>query len=144
MTLKKLIQALKAEKSSLSSLVNYTSSMDSEKNIDICFEKVSKDADILFIESFNDATTPYTSLLSKIDYFIIVAPGRALVYDNIEIIEKSILENTSKHGWEGLRTRYVIRKLKPIYMVETGFAIKPNPRRQHVELMDKILLREGY
>ncbi|MEM4717893.1 MAG: hypothetical protein QXE81_03930 [Desulfurococcaceae archaeon] len=140
-TITKLVNKLKAEKSNVLSLLNYTSSQESEKNINICFEKISKDADILFIESFNDAATPYTSLISRVDYFIIVAPGRVLVYDNIEAIEKSIVEGTSKHGWEGLRTRYLVKAIKPVHMIETGFISKPRPRIQHIELINKLIPR---
>lgn len=45
-----------------------------------CREVLEEGLDVLIIESFNNAVAPYTRVVDLVDFYIIVAPGRLMLY----------------------------------------------------------------
>lgn len=139
--LEKLLDVLKAKKQTIVELTNYMASPKVEENLDKCLDMVTRGTDVIFVESFNDALVPYTGLLKKVNYIVVVAPTRVFLYRDIGEIREIMEENINKLGWEGFRTRYFVDKLTPRGLLETGFVSKPQPRLIH-KLFVKTILKE--
>jgi len=135
----KLASLLKAEEYPLLKLVNYMFSSSVNEDLDKCLEHLEKNSELVFVESFNDAITPYHSVVEKAGLIAIVAPSRVLVYEDTEKIRELLERNTEKLGFEGFRAKYFIDKLKPDIVLNTEFASKPSPRRAHAEFVNYIL-----
>ncbi|MEM2024992.1 MAG: hypothetical protein QXW94_01720 [Desulfurococcaceae archaeon] len=122
---------LNAEQSSITEALAYLSSPGVEENLNACLEKISRDSDIVFIESFNDAIAPYVGVLDKVGLIAIVAPGRVLVYNKTSEIRDLVSKYLEEKEWEGLRSRYFVERVKAETSIELGLALKPKPSRAH-------------
>lgn len=110
-----------------------------EEDLETCFNNIAGNTDVLFIESFNDAIAPYIGLLDHIDYLIVVSPGRAFLYDDIHTIKGILKEYTKNLGVEGLRARWIVEKIEPVFSVETTFLVRPNTARPHRLIISQII-----
>ncbi len=108
-----LSKLLDARKLALYSFLNMITDKSIEKNLNICLETISKDSDIVIIESFNDAVTPYLSLLEDIDRVIIVVPGALMVYGDASKIYSILKKKVEKHGNRGFKSVYIVNELHP-------------------------------
>lgn len=138
-TLEKLVTGFNARESKIRSLMDYLTSSEVERNLDLCLERLSEDTDILFIESFNDAITPYPRVLDLVEYVVIVAPGRVFLYDDVHSIKRIILEKSSGLGTESLRSINVFGHIKHAMTIETDFMFEPMVRSPHKAIMDYII-----
>ena len=137
--IKKLISVLRAEKSSVSELIKYLESIDSERNISMCLNLLQRDEDLVFVESFNDAISPCLSLLNNLDAIVIVAPGRALIYWDVNAVRDIVVEQVKRHGWEGFRARHVVANVAAQLTLSTGLAARPRPRSAHMKFISELL-----
>lgn len=134
----KILERFRYEEKPVDELIKYLYSINVEQDLDICLGEISRSVDIVFVESFNDAITPYISLLSKINTLVVVTPTRILVYRDMEKIKETIRENTRKHGYEGLRSRHTVEKTKPDTTLQTKITTKPKIQNTHREFINKI------
>jgi len=137
--IKKLISVLRAEKSSVSELIKYLESVDSERNINMCLNILQRSGDLVFVESFNDAISPCLSLLNNLDAIVIVAPGRVLVYWDVNTVRNVVIEQVKRHGWEGLRARRVVANVTAQLTLSIGLVTKPRPQSAHVKFVSELL-----
>lgn len=135
----KLASKLKALPREFNYLYEYLVSRSVEEDLEACFKMISEGADVVFVEGFNDALTPYLRLLDEAILLVVVAPSRVLIYRDTNSIRKVVLENTLKHGFEGFRSKHVVEHFKPDYTVETGLAVRPRPGKPHREFVEKVL-----
>ncbi|MEM1526968.1 MAG: hypothetical protein QW775_05665 [Ignisphaera sp.] len=84
-----------------------------EEELIKCLEIVEKERDIVLIESFNNALTPFRKILSKVDVIIIVTPTRAFIYDDIKEVAKALDEAVALYGERGFESIHVLSKVKP-------------------------------
>ncbi|MEM4488151.1 MAG: hypothetical protein QXK88_05055 [Desulfurococcaceae archaeon] len=122
---------LNAEQSSITEALAYLSSPAVEENLNACLDKISRDSDIAFVESFNDAIAPYVGVLDKVDFIAVVAPGRVLVYTKTKEVRELVSKYLEDKEWEGLRSRYFVERAKAETSLEVGLALKPKPSRAH-------------
>jgi len=132
---------LKSEESSIRSLLEYLSSPLVEEELDKCLDEASRNVEIVFVESFNDAITPYRGLLSRVHGLGIVAPSRVYVYRDIKAVEKALDEASSRLGWEGFKARYIVEKVKPTTTIETSLKAKPHVKREHELFAKQVVLK---
>jgi predicted P-loop ATPase/GTPase len=137
----KLQESLNAKSKPFSDISRYLTSSLVEEDLDYCLKTVSAGKDFVFVEGFNDTVTPYLKLLNTANVLVVVAPSKVLVYENMDHVREVINKATSKLGFEGFRTRYVVKELEPDYVFETGLSLKPSPKKVHFDFM-KILLEK--
>lgn len=137
--LHKLMSALRAEKSAISELLSYMLSRRAEDNLSVCLDKIKRNADVVFIESFNDAVSPYISLIREVDVVAIVAPGKVLVYKDVDEFRELVSYNVKQLGWEGYRSKYVVKRLKPRAVFDTELISKPKTSSVHKRFVESVL-----
>ncbi|MEM0368147.1 MAG: hypothetical protein QXN57_01720 [Desulfurococcaceae archaeon] len=135
----KLALVLKAEKSSLPSLLNYMSSSSVDHDLNKCLELIEKRCDIVFVESFNDAITPYAGLLERTNLIAVVAPSRVFVYENSSKLREVLENNVKKLGLEGFRAKFIVGDLRPDTILNIEFTPKPKEHKVHKEFVNYIL-----
>lgn len=135
----RLASILKAEKSSLQSLLNYMSSSSVDHDLSVCLERVEKGCDLIFIESFNDAITPYAGAIEKADLVAVVAPSRVLIYENPDKIHELLEKSVENLGVEGFRARYIVGKLKPDLVLNARYTPRPRANKTHSEFINHVL-----
>ncbi len=111
--LKELSNTLGAKDISLEDLIAVLRSQWIEENLNVCLKRVCEDRDIVIVESFNDAFTPYPSLLGNIDRVILIAQGRAVLFDDLSSIKTLLHQKIITMGDEGLKSINVLGKLTP-------------------------------
>ena len=79
---------LGAEPGDTTEFLSWLGSAEASKLFSSCLAEVSRDAQLVLIESFNDAASPYLPP-PAIDFTIIVVPGKALLYSG-ERVERAI------------------------------------------------------
>lgn len=100
-------------------------SMVSEELLTRCAEKISRNSDVMIVESFNDSLAPYGRALLDSDYIIVVAPTVVYVYKNEEYFLKVIEDGLNQIGIDALRTYYSVQKAKPLMRLETDLSSSP-------------------
>jgi len=130
-------KALAAEPRSFADLAGYLGSPRAAENLNECLERLRADSDVVFVESFSDAITPYGGLLEAVDLVVIVAPGVAYVYRDVGSLRRAAQEAVERLGPAGYRSLHVFRSARPDLSIETGFASRPSPRRPHREFVEK-------
>ena len=138
---KRLAKTLGAKPLAFSEVYRYMTSSQVEEDLNKCLSVLEKDSDVVFVESFNDAVTPYGGLLDSIDLLLIVAPGKVLVYKNVAALKEALRAVFKELGSLAFKSMYVVNSLKPDSSFETGFALKPGARRVHVKLFEEVVLQ---
>lgn len=137
----KLCIALNAKPKPFTEVASYLMSPRVEEDLNHCLKYIGRGRDVVFVEGFNDAVVAYTSLLEEADLLVVVTPGKVLVYENMKAIKYAVEKAVNKHGYEGLRTRYIVESVNSNYTFETGFALKPTPRKVHRDFVEKVVMR---
>ncbi|ABM81049.1 hypothetical protein [Hyperthermus butylicus] len=97
-----LVKATGATPISASRLVEKLSTASAAENLAACLTILDRSYDVVVIESFNNAVVPFAGLEGRVDYFIVVAPGRAIVFDGdklrkvSEIVSGLVMLKTDK------------------------------------------------
>jgi predicted P-loop ATPase/GTPase len=116
-TLKQLVErlasVLNAEKAKPRNFIETLHSLDLEKNLMLCLESISKGSDVVLVESFNDAVTPYPQLLKIASTLLVVMPAAVAVYRDLGKIESVVRDVTKKLGEAGFRTSVLMSRLRP-------------------------------
>lgn len=60
------------------------------KNLDRCLESIKDEKKNVLIESFSNSIYPYFSVLNKANALVIVAPGKAYLYNDTEPVREAI------------------------------------------------------
>ena len=55
-------------------------------------------ADVLIVESFNNALTPVAGLENLVNAIVVVAPGKAMVFNGSKL--RAYLSGTPRYSWE--------------------------------------------
>ncbi|BEP17598.1 hypothetical protein PYJP_09500 [Pyrofollis japonicus] len=75
-----LAEKLDSEPAEPEVILNYLASPNASNLLEECREELGRGADILLIESFSDSVIPYVGVEKSVDLFILVAPGKAMVF----------------------------------------------------------------
>ncbi|MEM1645509.1 MAG: hypothetical protein QXL96_06530 [Ignisphaera sp.] len=86
---------------------------DIEEELIRCLEIVEKERNIVLIESFNNAITPFRKILDRVDLMIIVTPTRVFVYEDIKEVAKTLDETVVFYGERGFEAVHILSKVKP-------------------------------
>ncbi|MEM2678726.1 MAG: hypothetical protein QXU62_08780 [Thermofilaceae archaeon] len=136
----RMLAAFKAEQRSFADLAGYLYSSSAVDNLDLCLKKLERGSEVVFVESFSDAFTPYGALLRSVGLIVLVAPGAVYVYTDVEGLRAAAEEAVRRIGLRGYSSRYVLRLARPVLFLETGLSRKPAPRRTHREFVEKVLM----
>ncbi|QOR94169.1 hypothetical protein IMZ38_05945 [Thermosphaera chiliense] len=95
--------------------------------------------DVILLESFNDALLPSMGLIENVDQIIIVAPGKAFLYDTSTT--KNILQHLAKNldNPAYLVTSRLLPKFKPEKTIDTPVLLKPREHSMLQPIVDFIL-----
>jgi len=118
---------VKAEEVELQQFINLLKSQDVEKNLEECQRKVCSHSDVVIVESFNDAITPYPRLLSTVSAVIVTMPTAIAIYTNVEKLREVVIENVKRLGEVGLKAGVTIMKLPPervLYLKPRGSEVE--------------------
>ena len=107
------VEKVKAEEVSVEDFIKLLRSEDTAKNLDICYSRIARDSDVVLIESFNDALTPYLTLLDIAESIVVVMPTAIAIYLNVSNVKRVVEENMRRFGESGLRTQYLLSSLLP-------------------------------
>jgi predicted P-loop ATPase/GTPase len=129
-----LAKTLSSAESTANEVLDYLRSEELTENLEKCLEEISRGVDVVVVESFNDAVVPYTSLLSRVDGLIIVAPGHVLLYTSREAIRSHVSESIRLLGDEGYRSRYLVERAKPARVFNTPLQVEPSTSEVHYEV----------
>ncbi|MEM1982795.1 MAG: hypothetical protein QXZ10_01805 [Sulfolobales archaeon] len=116
--LMELSNIMKAEDVNIDELIKILKSPWIESNLDLCLKKKCYGKDVVIVESFNDAFTPYYSLLDYVDIVISIGQGRAMLFDDLSDIKELIKERITTLGDEGLKSLNLVNKLTPSSIIE--------------------------
>jgi len=75
-----LAKLLRAERSDAKSFLEFLASREASMLLEECRRRISGGKDIVIIESFSDSLLPYGGVENSVDFLILVAPGKALVF----------------------------------------------------------------
>ena len=122
-----LAHELKAEEIELDRLVEMLTSNEISNYLSKCLEALCSRSDVVVVESFNDAIEPFRGALDLVDRVIIVAPGYALVVEDIDELRRGLKEAIAKYGVDGVRIEKVIEVAKPkLKVYELSFRLRPS------------------
>lgn len=95
--------------------------------------------DVILLESFNDAVLPSMGLMENIDQIIVVAPGRAFLYDanTTKNILRYLTENLENPAY--LVTSKLLPKFNPTNIANTPVMLKPGKHDKLRPIVDFIL-----
>ncbi|MEZ0345016.1 MAG: hypothetical protein ABWK01_00425 [Infirmifilum sp.] len=133
-----LRKRLQADTLPFSELVRYLSSVDAGSNLESCLEQIQLNKDIVFVESFNDAVAPFGSLVDKIELVVIVAPGKVLVYRDVEKLGETLARTVEKLGQEGFRSKHLITVGKPWLTLSLNYTSSPIAQKAHERFVEKV------
>ncbi|ADM28584.1 conserved hypothetical protein [Ignisphaera aggregans DSM 17230] len=129
-----LSQTLNAKRLDLYSFINRITDTSIEKDLNICLDTIAKNSDIVIIESFNDAITPYASLLENVDGIVIASPGAVMIYRDVNKIYSLFRKVFEKYGSRGYKSMYIVNELQPDNVISI------EPREDiHESVIDKNL-----
>ncbi len=111
--IEELAQTLDAREGRVEELVSFLSSPAVEEVLEEYYERLTTGVDVLVVESFNNAATPYGRLLEHVDTVVLVAPGYIAVYDG-DHYRKAVEEAYKVLGQAGLTTVNVVTRVKPL------------------------------
>jgi len=129
-----LSRCLKSKSIDIKELINLLTSQAIESNLNTCLKRLSDSKDVVVVESFNDAITPYISLLNYVDVIALVSYGRVLLINDIGMVKELISRGFVGRGHEILRASNILKELKP----SSIFEIKPS---LHIERYDDVFKR---
>lgn len=121
--LKELSITLEARDISIDDLIKTLRSQQVEDEMNACLKKICEGVDVVIVESFNDAFTPYPSLLNHISQVISVSQGRAILFKDVISIKTVVKEMLMAVGDEGLKALNIIGRLTPSLVID----IPPSP-----------------
>ncbi|MEM0361161.1 MAG: hypothetical protein QXY36_03445 [Sulfolobales archaeon] len=109
---------LKARDIAIDDIINTLRSQWIEENLNVCLKRICEDSDVVIIESFNDAFTPYPSLLEYVDQVIVVSQGRAILFDDMSRVRRLVRERLATLGDEGLKSANIVGDLNPSAIID--------------------------
>jgi len=116
-TLKRLVErlasVLNAERTKPRNFIESLHNLNLEKSLMLCLESISKGSDVVLVESFNDAITPYPQLLKMASMLLVIMPAAVAVYRDLEKIESVVRDATKRLGEAGFRTSVLMSRLRP-------------------------------
>jgi len=116
-----LSQKLGAERVELSDFLSLLKSRRIEDRICECINRVSESADVLIVESFNDALVPILRLISYIELFVLCAVGSVALYRNSDALIRALELEVAMRGEEALRTQFALSRVRPEAVLELDF-----------------------
>ena len=75
-----LARLLGAERSGAKSFLGFLASSKASMLLEECRKRISAGKDVIIIESFSDSLLPYSGVENSVDFLVLVAPGKALVF----------------------------------------------------------------
>lgn len=99
----RMLAAFEAEQRSFADLAGYLYSSSAVDNLDLCLKKLERESEVVFIESFSDAFTPYGVFLRSVGLIMLVAPGAVYVYTDVEGLWAAAEEAVRRIGVGGLQ-----------------------------------------
>lgn len=130
--LEELSRKLKAIEINVEDFVKNLRVPDIENELFKCLELVEQGKNVVLIESFNNAITPYIGILEHVDIMMIATPTAILIYENINEVLTTLKGVVKKFGEKGFDSAYIVAKVKPSEIVY----IKP---RLNVEEKDEVI-----
>lgn|GEM_PF-206733 len=133
-----LSRCLRARSVDIKELINLLSSQAIESNLSNCLKILSDSKDVVVVESFNDAITPYTSLLDAVDLIALVSYGRVLLINDVGSVKELISKGFVDRGYEILRSSNILKELKPSFT----FEIKPSLNIKRYDDVFRVIVNE--
>lgn len=134
-----LASSLRAEPLDFGEVLSYISSPRAAEDLDYCMAELSRGADLLLVESFNDAISPYPGVLSAASALIVIAPGKAIVYEDMNRVRKAVEELAARAGQEGLRARRLFNEVPYSFAIDIEPAREPAAGPSHIDLIKRFL-----
>ena len=75
-----LAKLLRAESATARSFLGFLASRGASSLLEKCRERISGGKDVVVIESFSDSLLPYSGVEKNVDFLVLVAPGKALIF----------------------------------------------------------------
>lgn len=98
-----------------------------ESVLEGCRERLEEDAEVIIVESFNNVVAPYNRIVDVADFFVVVAPGRLMLYSGDRLrAAYEILGSVSRVD------RILPVLSKPIATLELPIAESPIELAEHV------------
>lgn len=111
--LEHLALRLKSIEYDVENFVNMLRSSSIEDELMKCLSIIEQGKDVVLIESFNNAITPFRKILEHVDALLIVAPGVVAIYKDVKGIAKIVDEAIKKYGERGFESIHILSKIKP-------------------------------
>ncbi len=106
---------------------------------EVCSARLLAGGEVGVIESFNDVVVP-VPLATRSEYFVAVAPGRAVVYRGEDVVKAASLVAGIRPG--SIRSSEVLHLVKPVKVLDVEFVYSDEHVGEDVErIIDLILTR---
>lgn len=139
--LKSLAEKLNATPKSVEDFIALLKSPTLTKQLEVCMSLTERGRDILIIESFNNAITPFGRALDLADILLVVAPGALAVYSSsMNRIRDALSRSVRDLGERGFETANIVSKVKPDAVVYTTPRASPEYVDESVEKILKFVL----
>lgn len=112
--IKRLCNKLNPETLSITRLLKIVYSRNMLETLDYNLKKLSDFSDIIIVESFSNASTPYYGLLEKVNMVLTVTPGYVFSL-NVEEFKKAVRKLYRTLGDIGLRTDLIIDTVGKVF-----------------------------
>lgn len=114
--LEKLAEKLNATSYDIDSFIKLLKNSVIEDELYKCLEIAEHGKDIVLIESFNNAITPFRKIINYVNILLVVAPGIIIMYNNVSDIAKALDKAIEVYGEKGFETIHILSMVKPIIL----------------------------
>lgn len=122
--IKKLVDAFNPKQVSLESLLDKMYSPETDSILVKALNILSKESDILLVESFNDAAIPFYGLLEDIERVFTITPG--YFYElNAEEFKKVVRKNHLLYGDPGIKMSEILPTVNIVFRSSLPIANSP-------------------
>ncbi len=114
--IKKLVEKFNPKPVSIEFLLNIVKSTHTSEILDYTLRELKERADIVIVESFNNAAIPYFNILDDVDLVLTVTPGYLFKLDN-SIFKRVVSKYSLMYGDVGLVMSEIFDKIKVVYEI---------------------------
>ncbi len=104
---------------------------------DMCASRIASRSEVTVIESFNDVVVPIP-LSTRSEWFVAVAPGRAVVYHGSDVVKAASLLSGFRPG--SIRAADILHLVKPVKIMDVKFVYSDDHVGEDIETLIDFLV----